>query len=356
MSVEGTAVARPIQDPEPLLAQPMAVEFEDLKAILAGGLEPPTQLVDNLIIAGQVNWFSGHPSQGKTTVVMWAALQHIRIGGHVIWLDWEGGVRPSLLRLRALGASEDEIIDRFHYAAGPLLGADAAGLNMLRQALDRWPGALVVFDSASKALSVAGVEENENTEATTWTTSLVMPLRRLGATAVVIDHVTKGATSRTPYPRGAGSKLADAEVAWYVEATEKFNREQAGEVLLTCHKDRNGVLPREVRLRVGDGVGGLPVEVLDGPSGSGDRFDQIKRHVLDTLRKHDGEKLTVSQLKGLVTGKSKAIGDAARELGDELGEPVSSGPGPRNSVLYWHDETAIPEFARQVGGYAGTGA
>lgn len=102
-----------------------------------------------------------------------------------------------------------------------------------------------------------------------------MPLRRLGATVAVIDHVPKGATRGTPYPRGAGSKLADTEVAWFVEAVEAFSQSQSGELLLTRQKDRNGVLPQDVRLSIGDGLGNLPVHRLTGPSGRSDAFREV---------------------------------------------------------------------------------
>lgn len=153
---------------------------EDLAALLAGGLEPPAQLIEGLVVEGQVNWLAGHPAQGKTTVALWSAAQHLEAGGHVIWLDWEAGPRDTVLRLEALGASHDQIIDRFHYFYSPLVPADEHGLELLRGDLERWPNALVVFDSASKALSIAGLDENTPAEATRWTTEVVMPLPGTG--------------------------------------------------------------------------------------------------------------------------------------------------------------------------------
>lgn len=124
---------------------PEGLQFENLAEAFGAGLQPPKQLVEGLVVEGQVNWFSGHPGHGKTTVVMWIAAEHMRAGGHVIWLDWEGGLRETLLRLRALGVDDELAVERFHYANGPYLTADEDGLNKLKPAVSHWAGALVVL-------------------------------------------------------------------------------------------------------------------------------------------------------------------------------------------------------------------
>jgi hypothetical protein len=331
------------------------LHFEDLAELLEKGLPEPTQLVEGLVIDQAVNWFCGHPEQGKTIIALWVAIEHMRNGGHVVWLDWENGVLKVLRRLLAMGAGADLIVGHFHYTGYPVIPADVDGLARIADALGRWPGALVVFDSASKALSVAGLSENNPEEATRWTVQIVMPVRERGSTVVVLDHVTKDANRHTPYPRGAGSKLADTDVAWYVEATKPFNREQAGELRLTQQKDRDGVLPQEVFMRVGDGEGGLPVEVVGaeavgaGEAEAGERYGVVKGRVRDCLRKHRPRRISTTQLADLVTGKKATVIRAAKDLAGDLGEPVSSGPGKgANSVEYWYDEDAVPQIAREA--------
>ena len=326
------------------------IRFEDLAATLAGGLEPPAQVVEGLIVDRQVHWLAGHPAHGKTTVALWSAVTYMKRGGHVVWFDWEAGERDTLLRLRALGADPDTIIQHFHYANSPRIPADEDGLALLQDALRPWSSPLVVFDSASKALSIAGLDENNPAEATRWTTETVMPLRDLGATILVIDHVQKTASRSNPYPRGAGSKLADTEVAWFVEAIEPFNRSQVGELRLTKHKDRSGVLPAEMRLKVGDGQGNLPVEVIEGAGesdGRGDKEHQLRQRVVEALREH-GE-LNVTQLKELVKGNASQVVATARELAHDPREPVGVGTGPRQSVIYRYDAAeAVPLVRKQL--------
>ena len=243
----------------------------------------------------------------------------------IAWLDWEGGKRPTVRRMIATSAGIDlrepitALGAQFHYVHGPRMTADEDGFAPIRAAVERWPGALVVFDSASKALSAAGLDENNNSEATRWTTEVVMPTRDAGGTALVIDHVTKGATRSTPYARGAGAKLADTEVFWYVERVEQFDRETAGVVRLTSQKDREGVLPHELTFRVGDGAGGLPVErIEDGGDGEG----SLRENILAILQEH-GE-LSQRQLRDMVSGASNtAIVAEAKAMANDPRVPVS---------------------------------
>jgi hypothetical protein len=307
--------------------------------------KPPATLADVLVEA-QVNWLCGHPAHGKTTIAMHAALVAARDGRDVLWLDWEGGRAPTKRRLLPMGATADDFA-RIHYVYSPRVSADADGLRSILDVLETLGGgSVVVLDSASKALSAAGLDENSNTDTTKLTTEVVLPLRE-HATVVVIDHVTKGATRTTPYARGAGAKLADTEVMWYVEAVEPFSRTKVGEVLLTKHKDREGVLPERVRFEVGDGNAKLPVKRLpDGADEARVTDEKARRAVLDVLRKHDGSKLSTNQLVQMATGvRASDVRSAAAELADDQSQPVSSEPGARNSVMYWLDAaaaTALP--------------
>lgn len=333
--------------PQETAADAGGLKFErDLGTILAGGIPEPEQLIDGLVYAKRVHWLMGHPGHGKTTVAMDVARQHMENGGHVIWFDWEAGIRPTVARLAAVGATVEQLDSQFHLATGPMIEASDAGFELIADALTEWPDALVVFDSASKALSLAGFDENSPTEATKWTTKIVLPTRDAGATVLVIDHVTKGATKTNPYPRGAGSKLADADMVWFVGKTKPFARDRVGAIELTnTGKDREGMMPKAVAFEVGDGNGRLPltrteVEESDGPS---KRDARLRAKVQAKLEEHSSAdtKLTGRQVTDLVSGKAAAIREALRELAGDPGAPVTSAPGPRSSVLFWHDPEAV---------------
>ena len=320
--------------------------FEDIAEVMAGEIKPPATMVEHLIYEHRVHWLAGHPGHGKTTLAMHVAKRVMEAGRHVIWLDWEAGTHPTAARLRAVGVTAKLAREYFHLAASPVVDSSEEGFRPIERALSEWPGALVVFDSASKALSVAGADENSSTDATRWTTNIVMPVREHGGTAVVIDHVTKGATRTTPYARGAGSKLADTDAFWYVERRVPFSREQVGSIELHRHKDRDGVLPETVAFEVGDGRGGLPLretEVSEHGESAASRDSAQRARVLAVLAEHSSaeEPLSSKQVEGLTQGKGSAIREALKELAADPASPAQARPGPHNAVLYWHDPGAV---------------
>jgi len=268
-------------------------------------------------------------------------------------LDYEAGEVPTIERLMAAGAAVEHVDDKnpehlFHLAVSPTTGADAEDFAHIAAALDTYPGALVVFDSASKALGAAGLDENNPTEATKWTTNIVIPTREAGATVIVIDHVTKGATKTTPYARGAGSKLADTDVSWYVEAIHNFDRETVGKVELTRKKDREGRLPERLAFEVGDGDGALPVRQveIENEESRNEREAGLRGKVLAALQEHSTpeQPLSGNQIVQLAHGRKADVLAALGELVSLAGSGVEQKPGERRSILYWFDPTTRRDF------------
>lgn len=253
--------APPLPAP-PEIVRAGALVFEDLRPILDGGLPPLETIVDDLVYVSGVHWFQGHPGSGKTTLAMaaaWDVMSDLESPRHVVWLDYEGGVRGTLRRMIEMGIPAQLLIERLHYTAWPV---DAN--QYLNEVADQWPGALVVVDSASKALQTAALDENSATDVTKWVGPVVRAAKERGLPVIVIDHVTKAA-GESRYARGAGAKLADSDVAWRIEAHEPFNRTTKGIIHCSQAKDRDGSLPWDVWYSVGDGEGGIPVDRIDDP-------------------------------------------------------------------------------------------
>lgn len=235
------------------------IVFEDIIGLIDGGIPDPEILVDDVLYTEGVHWLDAHPGAGKSTFALeWACIV-MREGGHVVWLDYEAGLTQTARRLLAVGANHDDIRERFHYAGWP---PDAAA--QLALVAQRWPGALVIFDSASKALSSAGINENANEEVVKWTTSLVRAAKINRLPLVVIDHISKDGQA-TLYSRGAGTKRADTDVHWRIDVIEEFDRETVGTVCLRRLKDREGFFPAKLWFTVGDGRGNLTIIPTDGP-------------------------------------------------------------------------------------------
>lgn len=246
----------------PLPAPPDAcgsIVFEAFAQALKEGVPEPVQLIPNVLYEGAVHWIDAHPGSGKTTLVMNWCHQFMLSGGHAVWLDYEGGLGPSVRRFEAVGLSYATARENIHYAGFP---KDAE--NSMAAVAAKYPRALVVFDSASKSLSFSGRDENSNAEVVQWTVKLVQAAKKHGLTVIVIDHITKTGQD-SQYARGAGTKEADTDVHWRVIKVTEFDRNNAGCVMLVRKKDREGYFPQAQWFAVGDGQGGLPVTPCDPP-------------------------------------------------------------------------------------------
>ncbi len=237
-----------------------SIVFSDFATLLEEGVPEPRQLIPDVLYESGVHWLSGEPGCGKTTLAAAWAIQVMALGLHVVWLDFEGGAGPTVRRFQAAGLQVPLARERFHYAGWPTNAEDS-----LAAVAARWPGAMVVFDSASKAQSLRGIDENANTEVTKWTMSLVRAAKEHLLPLVVIDHITKGGAS-SAYARGAGAKQADTDVHWRVQTVTTFDRNNAGVVALKRSKDRDGYFPAAQWFAVGDGCGLLPVTPCEQPT------------------------------------------------------------------------------------------
>jgi hypothetical protein len=227
---------------------------------LRNELPPPEILIDDLLYAEGVHLLSGDPGCGKTTIAMHMAAMAMTEERHVTWLDYESGERQTARRMQSMGIGAALADEFFHYAPFPVKAEDH-----LDAVAERWPNTAVVLDSFSKALASLGIDENDNSQVTQFTVKVVRACKERGLPVVVIDHITK-AGQESLYSRGAGAKLADADVHWRVLKTEEFNRSTSGLITLKQKKDREGFLPFESWWKVGDGDGNLTIDTTTKPA------------------------------------------------------------------------------------------
>lgn len=331
---------------------------EDIAERLAAGLPAPKELIEGqgLFYENMVHAFIGHPEHGKTTVVMHQAIKYMETGGHVIWLDWDAGVVPTLRRMKACGASDALLSERLHLVSGHSLSADdGEGRKAIDRAMLRWPGALFVFDSTAKALDAAGLDENSPVECTRWGTEIITPIREGGCTPARIGHVTKGSTPSNAYERGAGSKLADTDVQWYINRERKSDIEHIGTMKAHRLKDREGCLPEAIRYEVGDGKGGLPLTQIEvEQEGSESKRDQARLlKMLQVIRNHSapGDELRQGQIFERVTGRESELRDTLKEIVANPRYQVLTKNAPTgNGLLYWYDPNAPGRSGLSIGG------
>lgn len=343
------------------------LRFKDFRGLLAAGLPVPNFLLGEqypLLLEQQVHWLSGAPGCGKSTVALWLAKLYMEQGGYVVWVDWEAGLVPTLRRARDVGIADELLVERFMLAdwkdlvvRGSEANPDAAhkSFREMKTAIDALgtDRALVVLDSASKALGSSGLDENKAMDVTAFTTNLVMPMRDdTGLSVIVIDHITKDAAN-TNYARGSGAKLADTDVHWHVERDRKFSRKQAGGVTLHQAKDRNGTLPFGATLSVGDGEGGLPVTLHGVAWEETDSADA--QHVRDAITQEVKESGAAGlSLRNLVDVVKKAHGVGSKPTVTKHAKELAEDPTSAVQVVkatkrgqpdryYWDESTAISD-------------
>jgi AAA domain len=324
--------------------------------------EAPPALVPDLLVAQRIHLLIGHPAAGKTTLALWAGREHIEAGGDLLWIDFEETPDDFTDKAVAVGITPEQLDDQIAYVWRPELLANEKGTADLVATIRRlaaahdgdedYPGVLCVLDSMDMALTTAGFDPNDRGENSKWAKYLTHPAKAAGATCVVVDAPTKGGTEANPYPAGAGSKLFQADAAWFVKATEPFKRDQVGRIEVIRPpggKDRSGTLPACLAFRVGDGAGSLPLRrvEVDGDAPAGERKSAaLRRRVAATLVKHSSpeKRLTGKQVEDLTSGRSAEIRAERKVLVADPNEPYFAAPasGSGGGVEYWHDPDAEP--------------
>jgi hypothetical protein len=216
-------------------------EPTDLSEILTGDDTPPTRLLtrvdgEGLIYAGKLNSLNGETELAKSIKALFGALQEMRAGRHVVWVDLEDSPRTAVARARTLGATDELIAKFFHYISpGGRLDEDTA-----HQLVDRFDPSLVVVDSMTELLALHGADSYHSTE-------LAIIHRTLraftvnGAAVLVIDHVAKDREARGRYAIGSERKLSGLDgVALTVKLLKPFGRGMHGTSSITVAKDRLG--------------------------------------------------------------------------------------------------------------------
>ena len=278
--------------------------------LLLGGIEPTAQLVDGLLYEGRIHAVASAPGTGKTMLALWIAHEVVKRGGTVLYLDAENGPKLMAERLGDLGADPAVLDERFWYY-GAEVDLSAESLEALRATVEIVKPKLVVFDSLADFLAVAGLEENSNSDVTSWMAKVVQPLKAAGVAALILDHVPKGSNGKGP--RGASSKIAKLDVLWNLEVTLGFDRERTGQITLKTGKDREAWLPRMAQFSVGGGVFARSSGTIETPDDE-DGLTPSQRTALVLLRAHP-EGLTYGDWLRACEGEMSKTGfDKARKV------------------------------------------
>lgn len=169
----------------------------DLSGVLSGTDRPEPADVcyrkdgKSMFYRGKINVLIGPSETGKSWVAVLACYQVIRDGGLAIYIDFEDDHVSVTSRLRALGASDDHIRDRFVYIdpPGPLAGRPQMQEN-LEFHLRRGPD-IVVVDAWNEAMTRFDMDWMEHRANNIFATSFLRQLAKSGAAVLALDHVPK---------------------------------------------------------------------------------------------------------------------------------------------------------------------
>ena len=294
-----------------------------------------------LAYRGKVNGLHGDSGDGKSWVAEIAAAQQIAAGYHVVWVDFEDDEFTIIERLRELGATPTNILERFHYHH-PTAPFDDQAVALIETEAREHDAALVVIDSLGEAFGLEGIDEDRDVQVGPWLRHVARHLSETtNACIIVIDHSTK-AKDNPLFPSGSKRKRAAFTGASYlVEAVHTLTREDGGKLRIICAKDRHGCYRRGELVAYVDfhryPDGGMTVRVEGHPARSADTADEILRTVARAaIRAAKKAERTLSgrELEALMNVKASAQRKRAA-IDYAVGEcSLKVESGPRRSKLY----------------------
>jgi hypothetical protein len=167
--------------------------------------------------------------------------------GKVLYFDRENSLRDIVTRLRALGATDDDLdllMDRFDYRlfprfSGSLDASQGAALEFLGIVNEVGPD-LVTMDTVSRFI---GGNENDSNTWLDFYRRIHAPLKANGIACVRLDHYGKDQSKGS---RGSSAKTQDVDHVWElsVQASNTFPEQATGTELIVTHLKLNRTYTR----------------------------------------------------------------------------------------------------------------
>jgi AAA domain len=194
-----------------------------------------------IFYTGTVNGMHGDSGDGKSLGMLRFAADEIRLGHHVVWIDWEEADELTIVeRLKALAVTRDAAVERFHYVCPTGVAPEIHVIQQLAADIAGWGARLVVLDSVGEALGAEGASGMKDEDMTGWMQRVPRPLAAAGAAVVLIDHVTKAGDNNLFASGTLRKKAALTGASYLVENRIPFSRAQKGMSRIVCAKDRHG--------------------------------------------------------------------------------------------------------------------
>jgi hypothetical protein len=305
----------------------------DMARIVYGD-DPPTRpgLIfrpdgTGLIYPGATHGLHGEPGYGKTWFIVLAVAEALRAGHGVLMLDYEGSPHGFAERLEAIGVAKEVIADPTKFAYHNIPGAtDERHVAGLADEVEDLSAVFIAVDAMLPALARNGLNDNDNSDVATFFESMARPLSSLGASVILLDHVTKDSAGRMRGARGAGAKLQLVDVSYSLSLGEEFSRTKAGFFRISCAKDRFGTFginERVATIHVTPSNGGANVDLrVEAPDSQAKEWNG-PTFLMECFSK-EAERRTLfgegppdhTELMGAVKGRAEWKRDALKQLVD----------------------------------------
>ena len=330
----------------------------DLGAILDGSHVPEEPTLARrsdgagLFYAGRTHSLYGESGSGKSLVVQSVAVEVMRAGGRVCYLDFESDAGSIVSRLRSLGATVEEIRAGLDYVRPDATLTATGDIDAYSGILSR-TYVLVILDGVVEAMSLVLGDGRGTPEESVARFDRLLPgrlARMTGAAVVSVDHVTKSTESRGGNALGSGHKRAILTGAGFmVRAVTLPVVGKRGVVELRVTKDRPGGLrPRCGPLGAfnaqdaarfifdasgGDGITRTTIEPpeLDGTNPRPFRPTALMERASRELE-GQSEAISTAVLSANMGGRKDTALTAVRILVEE--GYVTATKGPRGATLY----------------------
>lgn len=322
--------------------------YADVAALIEHGpIAPPTPTVGlrrdgiGLFYQGQVNSLVGDPESGKTWLALCTAADELTLGRNVLVVDLDHNTAAGTVsRFQQMGVPADVLTDpsRFRYTEPD----DATEIDGVIRDAQTWRPHFVIIDSLGELLPIYGANSNSADDFTRVHATAIKPFAAAGAAVCTIDHLAKGADSRSYGATGtAAKKRAIGGAMLRVSVVDPFTPGVGGRAEVTIAKDRHGGLRAECppgreplaakfRLRDRDGAldwfidapepGETPSVSTVRPSASRTLHDDVA--ALDALDEPPRSKTDVARRMGW--GNDRAM-EALRAWRDVHGVNASDG-------------------------------
>ena len=224
----------------------MTMLYIDVAQVLSGDYSPPEpdilSLSDGgyLFYSGEFNLVHGDTESGKTWLCLAAVADVLNNDGRAAIIDLDhNGARSLLSRLIAFGVPVETLINPNQFRlAEP---GDNLDLKGVVTDLTAFTPDVVTIDSLGEVLPLFKFNSNNADDFTVAHTEVIKPLTRCGACVLVVDHLAKGADSRSFGPTGTAAKSrAVGGSSIRVTAELPFRPGQGGKAKLELFKDRHG--------------------------------------------------------------------------------------------------------------------